>query len=357
MNELLTRPVTTIAAADPSTFPRLTVHGRWMEEGGQPGLVSVIVPAYNREAVIADTLRSVWDQHYRPIELIVVDDGSSDGTSDVVAGWIDNLRHTERFSVRLLRQRNAGAQVARNHGLLDAGGEYIQFLDSDDLLAPVKLSRQVRVLEAHSEACCCLPMTQELMPDGTLGGKSGHYPPMDCLLAAAQSNYICIGPLWRRSVIYRAGPWDEELPCRQDWEYGARIVAREGGGIFLPEVLCYHRFAHGPSISRQPRPSYAIGHAFAARKVAATLQLHGEPSAAALNELAAAFSAAFMTLMLAGHHQEAKAVWQDAMRLASGSRRLRLAGIRLAWLIMGAGAASKFIANRKSLSCTIRSAY
>lgn len=107
-------------------------------------LVSVIIPAYNAAGFIAETLESVVGQTYRPLEIIVVDDGSRDGTPEVVERFADQ-------GVRLIRQENAGPSAARNRGIAAATGAYIAFLDADDLWLPEKIGRQVEIMEQHPE--------------------------------------------------------------------------------------------------------------------------------------------------------------------------------------------------------------
>lgn len=110
---------------------------------GEPGLVSIVIPAYNRAHLIGETLRSVLAQTYRPLEVLVVDDGSKDGTHEVV----------EAFGgpVRCIRQPNGGVAAARNRGLAEARGEFVALLDSDDVWLPWKLEAQVRILRAFPE--------------------------------------------------------------------------------------------------------------------------------------------------------------------------------------------------------------
>ena len=95
------------------------------------GLVSTIIPVYNRPTLVVEAIESVLAQTYRPIEIIVVDDGSTDSTSAVVEQMM-----TAHPEVSLLRQPNSGPGPARQKGIEAASGEFIQFLDSDDLLAP-----------------------------------------------------------------------------------------------------------------------------------------------------------------------------------------------------------------------------
>jgi glycosyltransferase involved in cell wall biosynthesis len=109
----------------------------------QSATVSVIIPAYNSETYVANAIRSVLAQSYRPHEIIVVDDGSTDGT----ARAIEPFRHV----IRYLHQENRGEPAARNTGMREATGEYIAFLDADDLWVPEKLELQMAYLAAHPE--------------------------------------------------------------------------------------------------------------------------------------------------------------------------------------------------------------
>ena len=106
---------------------------------GQPGLVSVIIPVYNCETYLAEAIDSVLAQTYAPVEIIVVDDGSTDGSAQVAA------RYAPR--VRCLHQENSGIGAARNRGIEQASGNLLAFLDADDLWSPDKLARQVVALD------------------------------------------------------------------------------------------------------------------------------------------------------------------------------------------------------------------
>ena len=111
---------------------------------GESGLVSVILPTYNRAYSIGQAIESVLAQTYRPLEIIVVDDGSSDNTAEVVGQFGSDVRY--------LRQANAGVAAARNHGFAIARGEFIALIDSDDCWYPYKLEMQVAFLRAFPEA-------------------------------------------------------------------------------------------------------------------------------------------------------------------------------------------------------------
>lgn len=107
------------------------------------GLVSIIMPSWNTERFIAETIQSVIDQTYKNWELIIVDDCSSDNTDEVVASFKD-----ERIKY-LHNEKNSGAALTRNRALREAQGEWIAFLDSDDLWTPVKLEHQIRFMRKN----------------------------------------------------------------------------------------------------------------------------------------------------------------------------------------------------------------
>lgn len=107
--------------------------------------VSVIIPTYNRGDLILDSLQSIFLQNYSDYEIIVVDDGSTDNTEDVLSYLIKDNK------IRYVKQDNHGESSARNHGILLSQGKYIAFLDSDDLFEPTKLKMQVQYLEDHPE--------------------------------------------------------------------------------------------------------------------------------------------------------------------------------------------------------------
>ena len=113
-------------------------------------VVSVIIPTYNRAKYVSDALDSVWAQSYRPVEVIVVDDGSTDDTRAVVDEW-KRSHQEDRFKLSYRYQENAGAPAARNHGLRVASGRWIKFLDSDDVLHSDALKTQMEASQQLSE--------------------------------------------------------------------------------------------------------------------------------------------------------------------------------------------------------------
>jgi len=193
----------------------------WITAEGCEGLVSVIIPTYNRAAIIQEALDSVYQQTYRPIEVIVVDDGSSDGTENIVKTWAEGHKVESGFTVEYLSQKNMGAQAARNRGTRASQGQFIQFLDSDDLLLKEKLVRAVQLFQSRSvdmvysqTAVCELGSDEYSSIIGEeFQGRSSDIP---------EYTWHTSGPVYRRSMLQEMGPWLEKLTGCQDWEYCTR---------------------------------------------------------------------------------------------------------------------------------------
>ena len=194
--------------------------------------VSVVIPSYNCERFIAETLESVVGQSYGDLEVIVVDDGSTDGTPEVV----------RRFAprVRLVQQESAGVCAARNRGIAEARGRYVALLDHDDYWFPDKLGAQVDVLESHPEVGVVFTAflrweadTQGVFPstmtvdrkpygEGPEAEYSGwiyHLFLLDCWMLTSTA-------MFRAEVFRRCGVFDLSLPYSEDWDLWLRI-ARE----------------------------------------------------------------------------------------------------------------------------------
>ncbi len=211
-----------------------TCHGRWMSPEYEPGLVSVIIPTYNRAHFLVEAMDSVWNQTYRPIELIVVDDGSTDNTQEVLHDWARKSAADDQFRLRSFHQENKGAPTARNLGLIESHGEYIQFLDSDDLLAPSKIKVQVAALRGTQGAMAVYGPRRMFWPISNLlyvsraGIAEQEVKSLDDAMRGWATGIHSI--LWARRDVYQLGPWDEQLAANQDGDYKVRFLLR-GGGI------------------------------------------------------------------------------------------------------------------------------
>jgi glycosyltransferase involved in cell wall biosynthesis len=173
-------------------------------------LVSIIIPVYNREQYIGSALESVLSQSYRPLEIIVVDDGSSDRTAEIVKRFEDQVRYVYRT--------NGGPAAARNHGLALAIGEFIAFQDSDDLWPATKLETQIRYLLGHSEVQYVLGQATYFATPGTTL-PSGF---REELLNGARTSQLLQAMVARRSVFEHVGPFNHHLSTAEDVDWFCR---------------------------------------------------------------------------------------------------------------------------------------
>lgn len=222
----------------------------WTLGTGRSEWVSVIVPVYNREELIFETLDSVYAQTYRPIELIVVDDGSYDSTVEATDDWIANLPTDDQFVVRILRQENAGAAVARNHGTLESEGEFIQYLDSDDVLDPNKITCQVRALKADPATDFAYGPVSELRnPDHVVYCQTAMSQRRMILKNLVVPTIQTMSALMRRTLVEQVGCWNSALPPCEDWEYYSRVAVLGGRGAYVEGSRSYYREHRGRRLS------------------------------------------------------------------------------------------------------------
>lgn len=212
-------------------------------------LVSIIIPCHNASTWLRATLDSALGQTWPACEIIVVDDGSTDDSAAIVDSYAAR-------GVILLRQEKRGAASARNAGLRAARGEYIQFLDADDLISPEKIARQIAMLAANS------PTAIAAGPWGTFTSHVAEAvfrpqpawssrEPADWLICSWSGGGMFPPVVWltRRSVIDTAGWWNEELSLDDDGEYFCRVLLSSNRVCFVPDAPSYYRSHAGPRLS------------------------------------------------------------------------------------------------------------
>lgn len=216
-----------------------------MSDTFEKGLVSVIVPTYNRAAFLPEAIDSILNQTYRPIELLIVDDGSNDRTAEVIRGKFSGLPAGAGFSATYLRQPNRGASAARNQGLLRSRGEFIQYLDSDDVLFCHKIARHVSALSDDSldlvwSKWLVLPSSQlqtrlreinEVPSAGPVEPQlTEELPPWEPWPTLTRRRFLASHPLWNEHV----SRWD-------DWEFSLRQLVRQPRRAVVPGLGCIQR--------------------------------------------------------------------------------------------------------------------
>lgn len=219
-------------------------------------LVSIIIPTYNRSNLIGQTLESVLGQTYKHWECFVIDDGSTDDTQNTVE--IYSKRDNRIKYLKRPNERPKGASSCRNYGLEQAKGNFIQFLDSDDIISRNKLECQIKLLEKdpHNSIATCKWGTFTDNPANShihqsLKAYDNFNDPLDFLEAMGVS--ICYFPphayLIRKSIITKAGYWNEYLTLNDDGEFMTRVIINSHNICFAEEGLAYYRLPSGDNLS------------------------------------------------------------------------------------------------------------
>lgn len=214
--------------------------------------VTVVIPTFNCERFIQRTVESALRQTYRDFEIIVVDDGSTDATETLLAQYEKALRY--------IRQKNQGASAARNTALAKATGEFIAYLDADDIWVPEKLACQVEYLDAHP-ACgfvhseVAVIDEQDMELHARFNQETGrHIPQGRCLGDILQRSHIqTLTVLERRCAFDSAGNFDLRLPVAQDYLHWIQVVLQGYEIGYLPAPLGQYRWRAGSLMSSQRR--------------------------------------------------------------------------------------------------------
>ena len=202
--------------------------------------VSVIIPVYNCERYLAEAVQSARAQSYQPIEIIVVDDGSTDGSANVARQF---LQAGGSPPLRFESLPHGGVSVARNRGVELAQGEYLAFLDSDDLWLPQKLEHQVAALAADPTLDLCFGLVDEF--DGAAAG--AETPAHTRTPGQGMPGYIPSTLLVRRESFLRAGFFEPEWQIAQFFEWYVRSQERGLRSVMLNDVVARRRL-HGANL-------------------------------------------------------------------------------------------------------------
>jgi glycosyltransferase involved in cell wall biosynthesis len=216
----------------------------------RPPLVSILIPAHNAEKWVGDTIRSAMAQTWTRKEIVVVDDGSTDQTLAVA-------RQFESKSVRIVASKNQGAAAARNLALQQSQGNYIQYLDADDLLIPDKIERQLTALEGLSRPRIILSSPWAYFYYRTDRARfvrnslCGDLSPVEWLLRKMSENLHMQTATWlmSRELANAAGPWDTRLLSDDDGEYFCRVLMASEGTRFVGDTGVFYRVTSSNSLS------------------------------------------------------------------------------------------------------------
>ena len=220
---------------------------------GNP-LISVVIPTYNRETLVTKALDSVYSQFYRPLEVVVVDDGSTDGTVETIQNWIDSQPVSDSFGVRLVHQEKMGGNVARNRGIETSTGSFIAFLDSDDVWLPDKLKKQSALFDDPQVGGVYCGVQHVDITSGQVTETTNRTYPSGWILdkvlvkdvTAPTSTFIL-----RKEVFGKVGSFDVELQARQDWDMCIRLASEYKIGA-IPEILVQYGEHSGSRTASDP---------------------------------------------------------------------------------------------------------
>lgn len=217
-----------------------------------PKLVSIVMAAYNAEEWIETALKSVLAQTYTPLEIIIVNDGSTDQTAAILGSY------QESHGISVITQVNQGQSAALNNGFAISKGCYVKFFDSDDIMSPEMIERQVSALEINPGKLAF-----------GIWGRFGNDPseivfaphpgwhdgaPIDWIVETwtdTEPMYQCGLFLIPRKLIDRVGAWDHRLGLINDFEFFTRLILNSQGLVFTPDARLYYRSNFAGSLSRQ----------------------------------------------------------------------------------------------------------
>ena len=230
--------------------------------------ISVIIPSHNRSAMLREAIDSVLRQNLSQTEVIVCDDGSSEDLAAVCHSYAD-------AGTKVIWSGTwacLGAQVARNRGMALAQGEFVLFLDSDDVLADGGLEALLRLLEEDPTldyAYGKVVQTDEALQP--LGGRPIIGEPfVEAPIEVAGYHWSIMGVAYRRKFLEKVGPWNEELTGSQDWEYQARVKLAGGKERFVDRVVGYWRHHEGARVgTKRFRPDYVTSVMVASQSILA----------------------------------------------------------------------------------------
>ncbi len=218
--------------------------------------ISVIIPAYNAENTIARTIESVQKQTFSDFELIVINDGSTDRTAEIV-------QNIEDIRLKLFSYENGGLSVARNRGIQNASGNYLAFIDADDLWTKDKLEKQLAALEANPDAGVAYSLTCYIDEQDNLLYRCNSISfEGNVLKQLLLTNFLINGsnPLIRQQAIKSIGNFDPSLKSSEDWDYYLRLAANYSFVCVPKYQILYRKSSANMSsnVERMKKASYTV---------------------------------------------------------------------------------------------------
>lgn len=208
-------------------------------------LVSIIIPCFNAEKWLKEALDSCLNQTYQNIEIVIVDDGSTDNSLEIIKSY------KEQFADKVVyeSQPNSGSNPARNKGFSISKGKYILYMDADDYILPERIEKQVRCFqETGADVVFSSVRSQKHLANGTLvlGDPSDerYYVEgddiLECLITCRRFAHT-LSPIFTRAVVEQNGGWDEAVKCSQDRDFLLTVAIRGAQFVFLPGCYSVYR--------------------------------------------------------------------------------------------------------------------
>jgi hypothetical protein len=222
-------------------------------------LVSIIIPTHNRAQLLAELLFSIREQRYRPLEVVVVDDASTDNTQAIVEQFAEEAGRGGEIALIASANAKKGAQAARNQGIQLARGDALMFVDSDDTLLPDGIAKL-------AEALCAAPHVDyvygKVVVTDNMLRRIERAPIFGSSFTGrsedlAGYHWHTMGALYRKRCVQAVGPWNLALTGSQDWEYQARVKMTGGTGAFVDTYVgCWRQHPHPRVGADSFRPDY-----------------------------------------------------------------------------------------------------
>lgn len=207
--------------------------------------ISVIIPTYNCGAFITKAIDDALGQTIAPHEIVVVDDGSTDDTHEILKPYL------EKDIVIYIRQENQGAPVARNTGIMAATGDYIAYVDADDELDPTNFEKCLTSLEANGADWCFTNLVRVRHTDDGIFREHARIqvPLHDVFHGILREDYIFTNPFIKRQVLLDVGMYDARLKTREDWDLNIKLIENKYPFCHIDEPLYFYNI-RGTSLMR-----------------------------------------------------------------------------------------------------------
>ncbi|TCO06896.1 glycosyltransferase family 2 protein [Natronoflexus pectinivorans] len=213
-------------------------------------MISIIIPSYNSAHMVCDTIESVLNSKEENYEIILVNDGSTDNTAEVLSPYFSNKR------LKYIEHENKGLAGARNTGILNAKGEYLVFLDADDLILPDKLTVQQKYLDVNPSIDIVYSNSEWFIEDNFDNTRDVSFPVYtgNVIEYLIYGNFIHVNSVMvRKDAVVNAGLFDETLRELEDWDLWLRMALNGSKFGFTPGVLSKVRIRKGSMTSNQMR--------------------------------------------------------------------------------------------------------